>query len=614
MLKTIAILVSIVIIFVIILFIRKKNKKIFELKEIASRNEQEKIKLERLKRKEEEKKIREQKQLKIRYNSIKNNHSDVVKKMKQFENIIPSETYDYFKNISNHILDKKILSVCGLMNSGKSTFLNALMKDTSNSIFEPGDYRLTAEEQTEETEQYILIDAPGFDATSSDNDIAFNSYIKGDYHFFIHNITEGELTEPELSFLRKVNNYSNIDNRLMKTTLILTHIDESQRADVELVRSKIQDQLQNNFDSNNDLFCISSTDYIEGLANDEESLLENSNLNEVMNCMDNIYRLEDNSINTFSKHHEECLLKIRSYNNQNFKKLTDIENRHISLVEELKEIVKVGNKELDKEVNAFFSNEVTKEMVEIDKKISGCKKNIQNLEKYIEDEKDERREERRELNRCGLFELSDKRHHKEMIKINDDNISDYRYDIREKKSEISSYENRKEELKKLEIEAKKEFFESKHKKVNKSISTAIEKIKNNILISKIHFIVEEPNNILDIILNKITSTDKILECSINKNIITYSFNKSLTIQIKVRKSEIIKKNLSFWDYQNSSTLNYDGSELFSFIQEHLITGSDLIQMMDSINIKLNVPSVEIHAEYNEVQEKISKVQELLSVI
>jgi len=432
-------------------------------------------------------------ELKKKFNWHKDNPEIIGEKMSSFEDVIPSETYDYFKNIDEHCSNKKKFSVCGLMNSGKSTFLNAIMKDTSNSVFQPGDYRLTAEEQREETDKFILIDAPGFDATTSDNDIAFNSFIKGNYHFFIHNITEGELTEPELSFLKKVDDYSQIDNHLKKTTFVLTHLDETDDADQ--VNNRIEEQLKVNFDHNYDIFCISSTDYIEGLVNEEDSLIESSNYNAIFAFLEKIYNKEDYNLDTFIKHRSSFLQNISIFKSEQDKYLLGLKEQHKHNYEKLENKVKQYSSAINKLFNSNKDENdvISEEILKLEKSIDSCYSNIQ----YA---KDDIKEEKRYCDEnCGLNIFENYRLCKDLEEL----TSDRKSDIRDNKRQISSYREKKLELHRSLLEVEQESCDKILKKINTQLIELVDFVSSNKLFPQKNWIDNGIKLNLDLILESL---------------------------------------------------------------------------------------------------------------
>lgn len=98
--------------------------------------------------------------------------------------------------------EKVYIINAGRMNHGKSSLMNAVL---GKEVFKVADIRQTVKNQYEEYQKNVfLVDTPGLDANSEDDQEAFKVYKKANYILYVHNPKIGELHKNELETIGRI--------------------------------------------------------------------------------------------------------------------------------------------------------------------------------------------------------------------------------------------------------------------------------------------------------------------------------------------------------------------------------------------------------------------------
>lgn len=517
---------------------------------------------------------------------LKEKPSSVIKVLKPLSRNIPCETINFYRKFLLRGHSKLILSVCGMMNSGKSSFLNALIKDTTNSTFQSGDCRLTNKEKILKTKNHVIIDSPGFDATDNDNHIAFDSFIKGDLHFFIHNISDGELNKPEIEFLKKVYNFSNHKNILNNTIIILTHRDEID--DIETVESAIRKQMSAIFNLDSKLICLSNTDYIEGIKNNEYQLVMESNFKEVIEMISRLSNLNKSidELNTFRFHRDICLDKTQDFIIKKNKDLNNFEKDHTNLFNDLKTKISENNSYYIDKLNHFFSSikSIEDKIAVKQRSIDSKWKQIEREKKNIRDEKRDRRYIERNSSDYGFFEYM------RNLKWCDEAIRESESEIREYKRELEPLKNEKHELEKVRDKIEAEEIIELQSTVDKKLYEIIIYICNHKLYKDImnpYTINNTLRHLYDIL--KEVNNDC---CVFEKNQATVILHDYIEIIVDFKNCDDIKK----------------------YTKEKLNDVKDFIKIINNLKVSIVSPPISKNDDFLRVKEDVETAELLLSVI
>ncbi len=171
------------------------------------------------------------------------------------------------KNMLENSFNPLKIVIFGKYNHGKSTFLNAWLKQ---NLFKTGDTRVTTQVQSYlDSEHHIIwIDTPGLDVDKDDDQKAIDTIKEADLVLLIHDAVAGELDKKELDFIRQ---YS-FSNGRDKIRLLLTKIDQNE-ANLSQVMTLIKYQIN---DFNIEIFPLSALRYQKYIAESVDIWMEKS--------------------------------------------------------------------------------------------------------------------------------------------------------------------------------------------------------------------------------------------------------------------------------------------------------------------------------------------------
>ncbi len=248
--------------------------------------------------------------------------------------------------LNQSLYDTKIRVTCiGQYNNGKSSLLNALIRDKNNETFKVSDNRETILNKTLEYNNMIFVDTPGLNVQDTDDMKAMEAIKSSDINLFIHNINNGELNEVENDFLKNILKYwdNNIEDFIFSTIFVLTKTDELQNEqDKQKTIKKISQQINDILRLEASIITISSSNFLEGIKHNENELIEESNILDLENKLeylsislkDKITKIKqqrlmshyDNLIkqlNDLLKEKNDSLNAIRNEKIERIKKLTE---------------------------------------------------------------------------------------------------------------------------------------------------------------------------------------------------------------------------------------------------------------------------------------------------
>ena len=201
--------------------------------------------------------------------------SILINKYLSFEDIRNIETLK--KSISNQLIS---ITCMGLYNHGKSSLLNALIKDFDEKTFKTADIRETTENKSFEYRNINYIDTPGLNADEYDDKRVFDAVKESDINLFVHRITTGEFVEKEIEFLNKIkDNWGNPLDFINRTIFVLSMVDEvNDDNDIDLAINKMNNQINEIFQTKPLIIPISVTRYKKGNIENKNILIKKSNL------------------------------------------------------------------------------------------------------------------------------------------------------------------------------------------------------------------------------------------------------------------------------------------------------------------------------------------------
>ena len=229
--------------------------------------------------------------------------SILINKYLSFEDIENIEILK--KSISNQLVN---ITCMGLYNHGKSSLLNALIKDFDEETFKTADVRETITSKSFEYGKINYIDTPGLNAEEYDDKRVYDAVKESDINIFVHTVTTGAFVEKEIEFLNKIkNNWENPLDFINRTIFVLSKVDNIEdEKDIDLEIDKMKEQINEIFNINPLIIPVSALRYKKGNIENKNILIKKSNL-----------ELLENIINELIEKFKPSILETRKKRLQN---------------------------------------------------------------------------------------------------------------------------------------------------------------------------------------------------------------------------------------------------------------------------------------------------------
>jgi len=206
---------------------------------------------------------------------------DVSDKQKLKEKYLSKGDIKAIKDLTAAIKDDNIIVTCmGLYNHGKSSLLNALIKDFEGKTFKTADTRETTTNKQIKYDNLTFVDTPGLNAQKHDDKRVMDAVKQSDINIFVHNVNTGEFVESEVRFFHNIkNHWKNPTEFIERTIFVLSRIDEAESDEVvKDTAIRMRQQIKEIFGVDGSIVPISSKDYVDGMIEDEDELIEISNI------------------------------------------------------------------------------------------------------------------------------------------------------------------------------------------------------------------------------------------------------------------------------------------------------------------------------------------------
>jgi len=179
----------------------------------------------------------------------------------------------------------------GLYNHGKSCLLNALIKDAEGATFKSADVRETTQNKAIKHKRYTFVDTPGLNAQKHDDERVMDAVKASDINIFVHNVNTGEFVASEMRFFYQVQKYWKDPKVFIERTLfVLSRIDEANsKTDIEATAQRMTQQLEEVFGVVPTMIPVSALDYLDGLSENEQELMDESNFAVLESQLDSLY-------------------------------------------------------------------------------------------------------------------------------------------------------------------------------------------------------------------------------------------------------------------------------------------------------------------------------------
>jgi GTPase Era involved in 16S rRNA processing len=201
--------------------------------------------------------------------------SILINKYLSFEDIENIEILK--KSISNQLVN---VTCMGVYNHGKSSLLNALIKDFKEETFKIADVRETITNKSFEYGNINYIDTPGLNAEKHDDKRVYDAVKESDINIFVHTVTTGAFVEKEIEFLNKIkNNWENPLDFINRTIFVLSRVDKIENEkDIDFTIDEMNNQINRIFNINPLIIPVSALRYKKGNIENKNILIKKSNL------------------------------------------------------------------------------------------------------------------------------------------------------------------------------------------------------------------------------------------------------------------------------------------------------------------------------------------------
>jgi len=267
--------------------------------------------------------------------------------MSKLEKFLTKDEISSLKNMQKSIYENQIIVTCvGLYNHGKSTLLNVLIKDFEYTTFKTADARETIINKAVLYNNIKYVDTPGLNAQEDDDEKVMKVVENSDITLFVHNVNTGEFNKAEINFLQQIQkHWKNPKEFIERTIFVLSRIDESNDKEIYEASQRMKEQIKDIFDADSLIIPVSSTDYADGIIDNEEELISESN----------IEKLEE-KIKFLSEKSKEVIIETKRRRfEKNYNKLINKLNKKLqSNQENIKKIKKEQakkNKELKQDIS-----------------------------------------------------------------------------------------------------------------------------------------------------------------------------------------------------------------------------------------------------------------------
>lgn len=222
---------------------------------------------------------------------------------------LSSEDMENINILKNSIFNQFVNVTCmGLYNHGKSSLLNALIKDFDEKIFKTADIRETIINKSFEYNNINYIDTPGLNAEEYDDKKVYDAIKESDINLFVHTVTTGAFVEKEIEFLNKIkNNWENPEDFINRTIFVLSRVDKIENEkDINFTIEEMNNQIIKIFNINPLIIPVSAMRYKKGNIENKNILIKKSNL-----------ELLENIINELIERFKSSILETRKKRLQN---------------------------------------------------------------------------------------------------------------------------------------------------------------------------------------------------------------------------------------------------------------------------------------------------------
>ena len=269
--------------------------------------------------------------------------------MSKLEKYLSKSDIQSLKKLRKAKFENEITLTCvGLYNHGKSTLLNILIKDFDFITFKTADARETTHNKSIIYNDIKYVDTPGLNAKKEDDKKVMEAIQNSDITLFVHTITTGELNKKEVEFLEKIQeHWSNPQEFIDRTIFVLSRIDNIEDyEDIEKTSNRMKEQIEDIFSCSCLVAPISAIDYKDGMIENENELIIESNIKELEQLIDILSKQSKKDINQTKRNRLEN--KFNELSNKLNQQIKDNKRKISTLKKEQKKIDEAFKIDIDK--------------------------------------------------------------------------------------------------------------------------------------------------------------------------------------------------------------------------------------------------------------------------
>lgn len=179
----------------------------------------------------------------------------------------------------------------GLVKSGKSSLFNALIDRIGNERFPTGSARTTIREDEESFAQNVkIVDTPGIDATSEDDETAFKSLLSADLFVIVHSLGGNVLTANELVWIKRLSATINNPDELRERVIFVCskidgHDGQGQEKQYGEIMSDIKKNLFSALGVEVPVYEVSVHRYKTGKDGNKERMIDRSGIPQLKDAL-----------------------------------------------------------------------------------------------------------------------------------------------------------------------------------------------------------------------------------------------------------------------------------------------------------------------------------------
>lgn len=169
----------------------------------------------------------------------------------------------------------------GVVSSGKSSLYNALLDIGDGERFSVGAARTTITKDIEPlTENVYIIDTPGINIESADDEVALNAVCASSIIVMVHNIRMGMLHKNEVEWIRKIaSNFSSPQETKDRFVFVCSWIDGREREETyQKTLDEIKKILVETMGVEPDFYTVSATRFQKGKSINKPEMIEMSGI------------------------------------------------------------------------------------------------------------------------------------------------------------------------------------------------------------------------------------------------------------------------------------------------------------------------------------------------